>query len=308
MNIRNENKEITVAVVGRSSAVFSNLTRAMTGTGFQLKRWAGSADECGTLCDVGGRRLRLMLLPGTRALYPRTKEESFARDYLVSGRPDLILNVVDATALEPDLSLTIRMMELGVPLVMALNRVDVVEARGNRIDVPALETTLNVAVVPFATRKKNDPEALLRKIVYVADYRAIARPRQFTYGDDVECASEFIETAIGQDYPETARRYPPRWLAHRVMEGDPFVKGELAPADEGMIAEALHQLRRVHGEDLAAHLAAVRDGLAGSIAREVLCKAGAGRPEPAERIEGGGGSRLLSASLFLAAIGFAFGV
>lgn len=272
-----EEQMVTVAVVGRSAVAYSNLVRAMTGNGFDVKRWTGSAEECGTLCDFHGRRLRLVMLPGTRTLYPRTSEERLARDYLVSGKPDLIINLVDATSMELDLSLTIRLMELGMPLVMVLNRVDVVEARGCRVDVAALETILQIAVVPTATRKKNDPEVMLRKLLHVADNPAAGRPRQFAYGNDVECAAEFIETAIGLNHQE--RRYPFRWLAYRVMEGDPFLPEGVVCADGSMVVEALHQLRRVHGEDLATHLAAVRDRLAGSIAREVLGKAGAGRPE-----------------------------
>jgi len=305
MNIRNENKEIAVAVVGRSSA-YSNLTRAMTDMGFHVKKWTGSAEDSGTLCDIGGRRLRLVLLPGPRALSPRTREERVVRDYLVSGKPDLILNVADATDLERDLFLTIRLMELGLPLVMALNRVDIVETRGVRIDVPALEMILQGTVVPMASRRKNDPELLMRELLAVADNPATGRPRQFKYGNDVECAAEFIETAIGLNQPELVKRYPSRWLAYKVMEGDPSVQGDLMASDGSMVAEAMHQRRRVHGEDLAAHLAAVRDGLACNIAREVLGNAWAGRAELAEMIERGGLSRFLTPPIFLAAMALLF--
>lgn len=309
MNCREE-QMITIAVVGRSAAAYSTLVRAMSGMDFDVKRWAGSAEESGTLCEFHGRRFRLVMLPGTRSLYPRTREESLARDYLVSGKADLILNVVDATSLELDLSLTIRLMELGIPLVMVLNRVDVVEARGGRIDVTALETILESAVVPTATRKKNDPEMLLKKIFSVADNPATKCPRQFRYGDDVECAAGFIEVAIGQDYPVLAKRYPLRWLVYRLMEGDSSVQRELISAKGCMIAEAIHQLRRVYGEDLADHLAAVRDGLVGSIAREVLSKSGAGRPTPATTNEGGGLGRYLTVPFSLLALWpvFSFGI
>jgi len=302
MNCRKENNEVLVAVIGRPTAGHLPLIKAITGTKPRVKRWSGAtADENGILFEFQGRRIRLVVLPGT-SISPRTREEGIARDYLVGGTPDLILNVVDATDLERDLSLTIRLMELGMPIVMALNRCDVVEARGCRIDVPALEAILQIAVVPTATRKKNDPEVLMQRLLFVADNPATVRPRQFKYGNDLECASEFIEMAIGSNSPLLAARYPLRWLAYKVIEGDPFVQGEIMVADGSMVAEALHQLRRVHGEDLSAHLAAVRAGLAGSIAREALVNAGTGRAELAERIVRGGFSNFLTVPVFLTAI------
>jgi len=306
LNTRNENSEVTVAVVGRPAAGHLPLIKSLTGTRPQVKRWSGAAtgEENGTDYEFHGCRIRLVVLPGTSLLSPRTREEGISRDYLIDGKPDLILNVVDATDLERDLSLTIRLMELGLPMVMALNRCDVVEARGCRIDVAALERILEIPVVPTATRRKNKPEVLMSKLIFVADTPSTGRPRQFEYGNDVECASEFIEAAIILNHQELARRYPLRWLVYKVMEGDPSVEGELMSGS--MVAEALHELRRVHGENLSAHLAAVRVGLAGSIAREVLGNTGTGRAELAGMVERGGLSRFLTPPVFLAAMALLF--
>src|SRR6185369_12526115 len=111
--------------------------------------WAGvTVEKKEAIFEFGGSRIRLVDLPGTYSLSPYTQEEIIARDYLVHERPDLIINVVDATNLERNLYLTVQLMELGIPVVMALNIFDEAQAKGYRIDTKGIEKMLGVVVVP----------------------------------------------------------------------------------------------------------------------------------------------------------------
>ena len=147
-------RTVTVAVAGNPNCGKSTLINGIAGTRLQVGNWPGvTVEKKEAQFSHGGRNIRLVDLPGTYSLSPYTQEEVVARDYLVHERPDVIINVVDATNLERNLYLTIQLLELEIPVVIALNIHDEAERKGYRIDRAALEELLGVKVVPtVATR------------------------------------------------------------------------------------------------------------------------------------------------------------
>ena len=140
---------LTVAVAGNPNCGKSTLINAIAGTRLQVGNWPGvTVEKKEASFEHRGTRIRLVDLPGVYSMSPYSQEEVITREYLARERPDLVLNVVDATNLERNLYLTVQLLELGIPVVMALNIHDEAQAKGYRFDLPALERLLGVRVVP----------------------------------------------------------------------------------------------------------------------------------------------------------------
>lgn len=302
-----EKRVITVAVAGNPNAGKSTLINAIAGTRLQVGNWAGvTVEKKEASFEFQGRKIRLVDLPGTYSLSPYTQEEIIARDYLVHERPDLIINVVDATNLERNLYLTIQLLELGIPVVMALNIYDEAEAKGYKIDVKGIEQMLGVTVVPTSATKKSGLDELLTSVLATADEPAGHRPGRLNYGEDIETAAEFVESVIGTSHPRLLEKYPPRWLVLKLMEGDGQVAKEVNLGPDARFDEALHHLKRAHGEDIEALMADARYGLASGLTREVLKKPDLRKMELTEKIDRIVLNRFLGIPIFLAAMWLVF--
>ncbi|WP_224983644.1 ferrous iron transport protein B [Geomonas agri] len=298
---------ITVAVAGNPNSGKSTLINAIAGTRLHVGNWAGvTVEKKEALFEFGGRKIRLVDLPGTYSLSPYSQEEIVARDYLVHQRPDLIINVVDATNLERNLYLTVQIMELGIPVVMALNIYDEAQEKGYRIDDKAIEQMLGIAVVPTSATKKTGLDELLATVLHVADTPEPRAPKKLNYGEDIEVASDYLAKAFSTSYPALLQRYPQRWLLLKLMEQDCHVMKELNLDNLGFLDQALHHLRRVHGEDVESIMADARYSLASGLTREVLHKPELRQTELTEKIDKVVLNRFLGIPIFMAAMWLLF--
>ena len=302
-----EKRTITVAVAGNPNSGKSTLINAIAGTRLHVGNWAGvTVEKKEALFDFGGSRIKLVDLPGTYSLSPYSQEEIIARDFLVHERPDLIVNVVDATNLERNLYLTVQLLELGIPLVMALNIHDEAQAKGYRIDVKGIEEMLGITVVPTSATKKSGLDDLLRGVLATADDPAAHAPRQLNYGEDIEAAAEFIAATLGKSHPALLERFPQRWLLLKLMEQDDRLLKEANIRRDTMVDEALHHLRRAHGEDIESIMADTRYSLASGLTREVLVKPELRKVELTENIDRVVLNRFLGIPIFLVAMWLLF--
>jgi len=298
---------ITVAVAGNPNAGKSTLINAIAGSRLHVGNWPGvTVEKKEAQFEFGGRTIRLVDLPGTYSLSPYTQEEIIARDYLLHARPDLVVNVVDATNLERNLYLTVQILELGIPTVMALNIFDEAEAKGYRIDVAGIAQMLGITVIPTAATEKRGLQDLLAAVLAVADDLDSHRPRQLSYGEDIDNAVNWIGQTLEQKHPQLAKRYPLRWLAGKLMEGDAEVSREINVNTDEVIGDTLHHLRRAHGEDIEALLADTRYGLANGLTREVLQRPEIRKTELTEKIDRIVLNRFLGIPIFLAAMWLMF--
>jgi ferrous iron transport protein B len=303
---------ITVAVAGNPNSGKSTLINAVAGSRLQVGNWPGvTVEKKEATLERAGVKIRLVDLPGTYSLSPYSQEEIVARDYLVRERPDVIVNVVDATNLERNLYLTVQLLELGIPVVMALNIYDEAEAKGYRIDVPAIEQRLGIRVVPTSATRKRGLDDLLAAALRAADAAAAASapaaasagPR---YGPDLEDAAEQVAAALEAGHAAKVAGYPRRWLALKVIEGDARVAEETGVGRDAVPPGALRHLRTAHGEDLEAVLTEARYAVAAGLTREVLKKPGIQKKELTERIDKVVLNRFLGIPIFLAAMWIVF--
>ncbi|MCL6560069.1 MAG: ferrous iron transporter B, partial [Firmicutes bacterium] len=286
-NQKSPGKTITIAVAGNPNSGKSTLINAIAGTKLHVGNWAGvTVEKKEAAFKYQGSHIRLVDLPGTYSLSPYSQEEVIARDYLVDERPDVIVDVVDSTNLERNLYLTVQLLELGIPVVLALNIYDEAEKKGYKIDAEAIEKMLGVKAVPTSATKKKGLDELLKAVVEVAENPVAHRPRLLSYGEDIDSAVRSIEGRIKSDYPALAEKYSSRWLAIKLMEGDGDVRKKLDINDAGsLVAGDADHLRIAHGEDIESVMADARYARAAGLSREVLKRPKTGKVELTERID-----------------------
>ncbi|HYG68846.1 MAG TPA: ferrous iron transporter B, partial [Anaeromyxobacteraceae bacterium] len=182
-------RPLVVAVAGNPNAGKSTLINAIAGTRLHVGNWPGvTVEKKEAAFEHAGRPIRLVDLPGTYSLSPYSQEERVARDFLADERPDVVVNVVDATNLERNLYLTVQLLELGIPVVVALNVFDEAEAKGYRIDVPAMSERLGCPVVPTAATKKRGLTELLDAAIAATAPGALGAAERIRHRPEVEAA------------------------------------------------------------------------------------------------------------------------
>jgi ferrous iron transport protein B len=217
-----DRKRLIVGMAGNPNVGKSAIFNALTGSRQHVGNWPGKTIERAEgVFHHGDWEIHLVDLPGTYSLAAQSPEEIIARDYILSGEPDVVVNVVDATSLERNLNLTLQILELTDRVVVALNLMDEVQRQGWEIDVEALEADLGVPVVPtVATEGKGLPQ-LSVALVEVAEGHRRTRPALVDYGLTVEGHTRSLEAdlaSLGID----GRRH---WVALRLLEDDPEIVG-----------------------------------------------------------------------------------
>jgi ferrous iron transport protein B len=213
-------KRIVVGMAGNPNVGKSAIFNALTGSRQHVGNWPGKTIERAKgVFYHGDWEIHLVDLPGTYSLAAQSPEEIIARDYILSGEPDVVVNVVDATSLERNLNLTLQILELTDQVVVALNLMDEVKRQGWEIDVGALEAALGVPVVPTVATEGEGLLQLAAALKEVAEGRRQPHPASVDYGLTVEGHAQSLEAdldSLGVD----GRR---RWVALRLLEDDPEI-------------------------------------------------------------------------------------
>jgi len=229
------NKGLTIGFIGNPNCGKTTLFNAYTGANLKVANWPGVTVEKveGAIRDHD-LNIRLVDLPGTYSLTSYTMEETVSRQFILSDEVDMVINVVDASALERSLYLTLQLLELGKPVVMALNMMDIVEKRGMEIDLHRLPEMLGIPVIPVSARKRTGLDALLHAAAHHRDcvdpdclihhHSCISHHPHDHHAEYAMVYSDGIEDKIDQIIPELNRRYPDlrnkRWHALKLLEGD----------------------------------------------------------------------------------------
>ena len=213
-------KEITIALAGNPNAgkttVFNNLTGARQHVG----NWPGvTVEKKEGTCHYQDYTIKVVDLPGVYSLTAYSLDEVIARNFIVEGKPDLVVQIVDASNIERNLYLTTQLLELGINLVLALNMSDVSESRGHQIDIEQLSSLLGIPVVHMVASRNDGTKELLNEVVRAAEGQAEARRFKIDYGTEVEEEIAKLEDLISKD-GELCQRYSPRWLAIKLLEED----------------------------------------------------------------------------------------
>lgn len=216
------------ALVGNPNSGKTTMFNEITGSTQYIANWPGVTIEK----KEGKARkipqdIRIIDLPGIYSLSPYSLEEIIARDYILDEKPDVLINIVDATNIERNLYLTTQVMELGIPVVVALNMMDDIETKGDKINIAILEKSFGVPIIATAANKGRGIGELMQKALQVAQTAAakaqIANLR--IYDKSIEESIDEIEKKIISAIDKTT--YNPRWVALKILEGDEKAKEKL---------------------------------------------------------------------------------
>ncbi len=237
-------KELTIGFVGNPNCGKTTLFNAYTGANLKVANWPGvTVEKKEGAMQLHDETYRLVDLPGTYSLTSYTMEEMVTRQYILSDDVDVIVDVADASALERNLYLTLQLMELGKPVVLALNMMDIVQERGMEIDLHRLPEMLGIPCVPVSARKKTGLEILIHTVAHHQDkaqgekiihhhdleksqHEGVEEHHKryaMVYSDEIEDKIDEIGERLLKKYPEETNENL-RWYAIKILENDQEIK------------------------------------------------------------------------------------
>jgi len=220
-------KEITVALAGNPNSGKTTVFNNLTGSRQHVGNWPGvTVEKKEGNYTYQGYKLRVVDLPGVYSLTAYSPDEVVARNFILEGNPDVVVDIVDASNPERNLYLTVQLLELEANLVVALNMMDVAKSRDYQIDVASLARELGTPIVPMVATRREGHKMLLQTILAVFEGKANLEKVKLYYGGELEEHIKELETIIAKD-EELSHQFPARWLAIKLLEGDTEVMERL---------------------------------------------------------------------------------
>ncbi|MCF7822673.1 MAG: ferrous iron transport protein B [Candidatus Marinimicrobia bacterium] len=235
-----------VALAGNPNCGKTTIFNHLTGARQHVGNWPGvTVERKSGHYSFGDHKFNTVDLPGTYSLTAFSAEETIVRKYLVEDRPEVVVNIVDASNLERNLFLTTQLIELGRPLVIVLNMMDMAEEKGLEIDVDTLATLLGAPVVPVIGRTGEGIDLLKEKILrVVTEQSQKSRPIKISYPRDIEAELEKISMLLEEESDDDHMR---RWTSVKLLESDKQTRDEIRKRNQGqgILAQANASVERL---------------------------------------------------------------
>ena len=271
-----DNKQFVIALAGNANVGKSVIFNQLTGGNQIIGNWPGkTVEKAEGFIEQEGVKIRIVDLPGIYSLSTYSEEEIVSREFVAREKPDLVINVVDAVALERNLFFTLQLIELESPLLIALNQYDILENKGLEIDADKLSQLLGVPVVKtIAVRNKGLKELFEKTKEFLLSGKKRIEPLK--YGKEVEGRISILSKKITEK--AVKMNYPTRFVSIKLLENDPLIKKEVKDEEILSLAESLRkELGEIHGETAETVIISERYAIASRIAESVIKKKGRAR-------------------------------
>ncbi len=303
-----DDEKLTFALVGNQNCGKTTLFNVLTGSNQHIGNFPGVTVDRKDGVIKGYPDTLITDLPGIYSMSPYTSEEIVTREFLLMDKPKGIINILDATNIERNLYLSMQLMELGIPMVIALNMMDEVRVNGGSVRINAIEELLGVPVIPISAAKGEGIEELVSHAIHVAKYQEKPQISDFCSKDSAVHRCIHGIMLLISDHADKAG-YPERFAASKVVEGDSLVLKhlELEQNEKEMIEHIIVQMEEECGMDRASAIADMRFAYI-----EDVCKNTVVKPrESKERIRSQKIDKLLTGKytgipMFIAIMGLVF--
>lgn len=291
---------LRIALAGNPNAGKTSVFNAMTGAHQKVGNYPGvTVEKKHGTCHWGEHEIHVVDLPGIYSLTPHSDEEVVARNFLFFEKPDAVVAVIDASNLERNLYLALQLKELGVPLVLCFNMIDVARRRGFEIDVERLSRRLGSPIVPTIGHKEFGINDLLDTTVQVATGTNGYRNTPVNYGREIELEIDKISRLLG----ERDGRFSPvqrRWVSLKLLERDEEVMRKVTHADVLATADrSSEHVEEIYGETPEMVIAEGRYNLISAVCRDAVRGPAVERRSRSDRIDGVVTHRFLGIPIFL---------
>ena len=254
-----EGSVLTFALAGNQNCGKTTLFNQLTGASQHVGNFPGVTVDRKSGAIKGYPKTEITDLPGIYSMSPYSAEEIVTRQFIINEKPTGIINIVDATNIERNLYLTMQLMELGIPMVLALNMMDEVRGNGGSIHINEMEAYLGIPVVPISAAKNEGVDELVRHAVHVANYQE--KPGRMDFCDEKDHGGAVHRCLHGimhliQDHAEAAG-IPVRFAATKLVEGDKRIMDALSLSEneQEMLEHIIRQMEEERGLDRAAAIA-----------------------------------------------------
>ena len=271
-----EDELLTYALVGNQNSGKTTLFNQLTGSNQHVGNFPGVTVDRKDGAIKGHRNTRITDLPGIYSMSPYTGEEIVSRNFVIEEKPRAIINIVDATNIERNLYLTMQLLEMDIPMVVALNIMDELTANGGSVDINTLEAMLGVPVVPISAAKNEGVDELVRHAIHIAHYQEKPARQDFCSASDKGGAVHRCLHAVSHLIEAKAKRegIPLRFAASKLVEGDELVLEQLK-LDEGereILEHIVHRMEKDCGLDRNAAIADMRFSYIDRVCRQTVTK------------------------------------
>jgi ferrous iron transport protein B len=279
------NVDLVVALAGNANVGKSSIFNQLTGLGQIVGNWPGKTVEIaeGVLLHHG-KHIKIIDLPGIYSLSTYSQEEIVSREYIALKHPDVVVNVVDATALERNLFFTLQLLEMGAPLVIALNLVDAAKKKGISIDEERLQQLLGAPVVSTIATKGIGVHEIIDAAIRQADKQSQLDKNVIRYGPEIEKRIEKLERVLAG----VNIGYPLRWTAIKLLEGDSEIVSKVGEKHPDVIVAAnilAAEISGIHKEPCSNVIASERYAVAARIVKEIQISQEPKKPSMSERLD-----------------------
>lgn len=269
---------VKIALAGNPNSGKTTLFNALTGSNQFVGNWPGVTVEKKEGKLKGHKDVIIMDLPGIYSLSPYTLEEVVARNYLIGERPDAIINIVDGTNIERNLYLSTQIMELGIPVVMAVNMIDVLEKTGDKIHVDKLSKKLGCEVVEISALKGTGIQKAVEKAVVLAQKKETAAPVH-TFSAKAEEIISAVENKLGSSVPEEQKRF----FAIKLLEKDDKIRSQMKSVPD--VSAEMKQMETAFDDDTESIITNERYVYISSIIGECVTKSQKGKMTVSDKID-----------------------